>query len=259
VILGRNERLIPLAVGQHEVGDLGSLETFLEDDPGTGVAECALEHRRAHRVLRRLPILGDHDALPGGEAVRLDDHCWAERIGAHELQGFISRVADAVSRGRHRMARHELLGERLARLQLCRGSGRAEEGPADLGKPVSYPSRQRRFRSDNREIRTEPFGERLNGTGIAERDQLSRERPCDSRVTGRAPDPLDPGVVGETPAEGVLARAGTEDEDAHRDGARNQELGTRKAAVYNQLQPISWLAAGASYFGAEAGRYRSTL
>ena len=63
---------------EDEERDLGSGEALLDHEPRAGGAELPIEHRRADGRLGLRRVLGDDDALAGGEAVGLDDDREAE-------------------------------------------------------------------------------------------------------------------------------------------------------------------------------------
>ena len=132
VILGRSARHEPLAGRDHEVRQLLAGEALFEHHARAGVAEGALDHRRAHRRLRGREVGGDHHALAGGEPVGFHHHGPAQsarREGAHRGVG---RVAHDKRRRRHAVALHDALGERLARLELRGRLGRSEDRASGL-------------------------------------------------------------------------------------------------------------------------------
>ena len=156
------------AVGDREEGDLGAVEELLDDHPLAG-----------GRVGERLvPVLGDHDALAGGEPVVLHDVRRAERV--ERLRGLLGARADPGHRGRHVGGGHHLLGERLGALEPGRLGGRAEAGDPGRAHGVGDPGDQRRLRADDDEVHAEVAGQRgdrlpVDGVHVVQR---CRPRPC---------------------------------------------------------------------------------
>ena len=88
-VLGGLERDDGLAVGDGEEGDLGAVEELLDDHAVAG-----------ERVLAgRGEVVGDDDALAGGEAVVLDDVRRAE--GVEGLVDLLGGGADVAAGGGH--------------------------------------------------------------------------------------------------------------------------------------------------------------
>ena len=127
------------------------------DDAGSAAAAGVRE--------RGVAVVGDDDALAGGEAVVLDDVGRAERV---ERRLDLVEASHTWARGRGNVGRgHDVLGERLGALQ----PGRLGEGPK-TGMParahgVGDPGDERGLRADDDEV-------------DAVRDGRARRRPSPS-------------------------------------------------------------------------------
>ena len=106
-VLCRDERPRNASVADREERHLGPVEKLLDEDVRSG------SRQRAHGLVDLVLRSADEDALPGGQAVRLDDTRW-------------SRDGEP-TRARHARRRHDLLRERLRPLDACRRRARAED------------------------------------------------------------------------------------------------------------------------------------
>ena len=110
--------------------------------------------------------LRHHHALAGGQAVGLDDQRVAEFSRANRSQRVGSGRADAVARGRHRVALHEILRERLAGFELRRRLRRTEDAAALGFETVGKARGQRRFGADDGQIDAFVIDEPNHGSGV---------------------------------------------------------------------------------------------
>ncbi len=152
VVLRRQEGDEILAVGDDEERDFRSCQHLLEHDACPGIAKAAIDHGGVHGGFGRRTIRRHHHALAGGQAVGLHHQRITKFSGADGGRCFFRARADPVVRGGHAVARHEVLGEGLAGLELGGGAGRAEHAPAFGGQPVGEPASERSFRAHHGEV-----------------------------------------------------------------------------------------------------------
>ena len=115
VVLRARQRDRSLAVAQREEADLAAGEIFLDHDLGPGRAEAAFEHH-GDRGLGFRKCLGDHHALAGGKAIRLDHHRRA--LLAHVRERIGGGVEALIRTGRNVEIAAEILGETLGAFEL---------------------------------------------------------------------------------------------------------------------------------------------
>ena len=209
------QRHVVHAVGDDEERNLGTGEQFFEHDARSGVAKGLVDHRRFNRGFRGLAIGGHDHAFAGGQAVGLDDERVAELAGANRLERGLGGGADAVARGRHVVPLHEILGERLARLELRRALRGTEHPPALGLESIGQPVAERRFRADDRQIDLRTLDEPNHRLGVQYVDWFGGNGARDAGVARRANHVADAGFIGELPGQGVLARAGAQNTDSH--------------------------------------------
>ena len=125
-----------LAVTQHEVGQLRSLQTFLDHEPVTRRAESPLAHHRRHGGVGRGRVGSHDDALAGRETVGLEHHRERKAAGPQHIDGFVGRRAGLPRRRRHAVTGHEPLCERLAALECRGGACRSKNWEAEPRKAI---------------------------------------------------------------------------------------------------------------------------
>ena len=120
------------------------------------------------------------------------------------------------ARGRRHAGRgHDVLGERLAALELGGGGGRAEAGDAGGPDGVGHPGDQRRLGADHDQVGLQLRRQRGHRGAVGGIDAALLGDRGRAGVAGRADQRGDRGIGGQRQAEGVLAGTGTDDEDAH--------------------------------------------
>ena len=87
--------------------------------------------------------------------------------------------------------------------------------PAFRLESIGEAVAERRFGSDDGQIDPFAIDEPNHGVGVQYVDRRGGNGAGDAGVAGRADDVGDVGFVGELPGQGVLARAGAQDEDPH--------------------------------------------
>ena len=120
------------------------------------------------------------------------------------------------------VALHELLGEALARFQLRRRLGCAEDRPSALLELIHNAQRERQFGADDGEIRIQAAGkldERIDALDV-DSDALSVGG--NSTVAGRAIDFFDAWRLPQLPDDCVLATTTADDQDFHSEGERKE-------------------------------------
>ncbi len=197
------ERYDRVAVRDGEERDLRAVEELLDDDPPAGQRVGA----------GRLDVVGDDDALAGGQAVVLDHVGRAEGVeGRVDLR---RAGADVRAGGGHLGGGHHVLGERLGALQP-RGFRRgAEGGDTVLPDRVRDARHQRRLRAHHHEVGPQREGELRDGVAVEGVHGVRRRDLGDPGVAGGAVQGGDVGVEGQRAAQGVFAGAAADDEDLH--------------------------------------------
>src|SRR6185503_82050 len=161
VLRGR-ERHGSLAVAEGEERDLLAVEQFFDD-------HVAAE--RAGAVQRGIGLLlraANEDALPRGEAVRLDD---ARRAG------FVERRS-----GRDLGCREHLLGERLRPFDSRGRLARAEHRHACASELVGHAGDERRLRPDDDEIDLVQPGEAEQAFDVVHPDGVAAPERSDAGI-----------------------------------------------------------------------------
>ncbi len=213
------------------------------------VLDDARRARRGEHVrregLRDGQVDADVHALAGGEPVGLDD---VRRRDPGQVRGGLRSVRQRHRRrGRHSRRGHDLLGEALAALQRGGRGRRPEAGHPGGADGVGDPGHQRRLGPDDHQVRGEPRHQLQHGTGVGGVDRLGVVEP---RVARRADHPLHGRVAAQRLDEGVLARAGAEDEDLHAGDAsgRGRISGVESAVLIAvpEAEPVvgPWRAQG---------------
>ena len=123
-------------------------QELLDHHLGTGAAEAAIEHVRDRR-LGGGARLGDHHALAGREAVRLDHHRQGEVVETRNRRIPVGEAA--IGGGGNALAGAQILGEALRSFELRRGLVGPEHGEASGTQRIAEPVDQRRLRPDHDE------------------------------------------------------------------------------------------------------------
>jgi hypothetical protein len=150
VILCRNHRHDGLPVGKRHDGQFFPVEKLLDQHPLSCLAEDGLLHRIAHRLLGVL-ARGGHDhplALRQPVGLHHDRHRLRIQVG----QRLIHLLETSRDCGRNPVGGHDLLRKAFARLQPRSSFGRTEDFQTRLPELIGNPKRERRFRTDYREI-----------------------------------------------------------------------------------------------------------
>ena len=110
---------------------------------------------------------------------------------------------------------HELLGERLRRLDLSGGAGGAEDRQARRAEAIDDARLERRFGTDDGEVDVAVASEALEAVDVAHVDRDALAELGDAGVAWRG-DELEVGLFpGELPGERVLATTAADEEDSH--------------------------------------------
>jgi hypothetical protein len=195
-------------IGDDEQGDLRAIQEFLDD-------HAAAPAQTGPRVAERLaPVVSDDNALAASETVVLDHVGRTEPV--QRRSNLIGVGARHRRRGGNPRSRHDVLGERLAALEL-RGRGRRPEA-----SQATFPHRIRssldqwQFRSDDDQVHREMLRQVGDRGRVGDIDGLRRAVRRNPRVAGRADDVGDRGVGPQALDQGVLACTGPDDQDLHR-------------------------------------------
>ena len=127
------------------------------------------------------------------------------------------------------MTSHERFREGLAGFQAGRSRGRAEDQVALAGEAIGKPQAQRQLRSHDDEIDLFPLDDvneiirvgqiRVNETG----------NRLDPRISWRTEDFPDVAFGSKPAREGMLARAGTDNQNSHRVNNLEAKMGLHGA------------------------------
>ena len=216
VVLAGGERQDMRAVAHHDEARLFAFEKFLDDDTRPGGAQALIGEHHVDRGMRLFACPRHHHALSAGEAVGLDDDRSAmlDDIGLGVRGALEARVAG----GRDAMARHERLGEILRRLELRRGSRRAENPESRRAKRVDHAGGERRFGTDDGQLNIFLPCEGNQVWKRAQGDVFQPGLESGAGIARRDVDFLHARALGELPCERVLAPAGTDHEQLHFSG-----------------------------------------
>ena len=197
----------------------GPLEALLDQDRRALVAEGLPDEDLLDRGLRLGGILRDDHTLARAEAGRLHDAAVLAR--RDERKRLLGVGEGAGVGGRHARGAHDLLGERLVPLELRTGARRPEDdAPRRVGELRRVVGRERRLGTDDDEADLLPLAPAGQSEHVADRLGAGRPEIEEPRVrAGLDPEPPEPAALAQLPGEGVLAAAGSEEEDMDLVGA----------------------------------------
>ena len=182
-----------MPVTQREQRDLRAFEQLLDEHVA---AEATGRKRRAgiHVLVRA----ADEDALPGGEAVGLQDAgCARER--------------QASPRSRP-LPRQHVLRERLRALDSRRGRARPEDRDAEATQRIRETGDQRDLGADDDEVDLERAREPEQALGVLGTDGMTVRERRDAGVARRRVQLLEERRLRELPRERMLTTARADDE-----------------------------------------------
>ena len=207
-VLGGGQRADGGTVAHAEQGGFRAVEIVLDDDAAAAAGQAGTAMGQGHRAL-----IGDDDALAGGQAVLLDDVWGPEAVqggGQLGLGGAYGGLG-----GGHAGSGHDLLGEGLRALQTSRLGAGTEAGDPGVAHGVGDARHQWRLGTHDDEVGLHLGGQGndlLGSTGV---DVEVRGDGCGPRITGGDDELGGLRVTGEGTGKGVLARAGAEKQDLH--------------------------------------------
>ena len=187
-------------------------------------------------------LIGDDDALAGGQTVLLDDVGGPEAVqggGQLGLGGAHGGLGGGYAGGGH-----DLLGEGLRALQAGGLSAGTEAGDPRITHGVGDTGHQGRLGTDDDEVRPHLGGQGHDLLGDAGVDVEVRGDGRGPGVAGGDDELGGLRVTGEGTGQGVLARAGAEEQDLHGvsldDGGRIMPgiAGTGRLGT-DPVQPVS--------------------
>jgi hypothetical protein len=234
VILGAGQRQNVLAVGEGEETGFLAVEIFLYDDFVARRAEGAVEHAVDGLVGIRFG-LGDDHAFARRRAVGLDHDRKAKRRGEGLRRIGILETA-VLARGNAEI-RAQVLHEALGAFQdrAC-GAGAKRLDPGGL-EAVGQAGDQRHFRPDHDETDVVGLGERHQLVRLARRERHAVRDRRDARISRGAIKLAEDGAGRQGPAQGVLAAAGTDDQDVH-GGTSNPGRPSPKKPLDSSASPV---------------------
>ncbi len=181
-------------------------------------AEGAVDHHHANRRLGLVTVLGNDHALAGGQTVGLDHDRAAELAAANRPNRVVGVGADPVSRGRHAVPVHEVLGERLACFEACGQPPGPEDGTAAGAEQIGDTTLEGDLGTYDGQIDPLLLGKREHRLRIGGVNRGGLKLPRDARITRCADDPVDAGLGGERGAERMFAGASAGHQDSHVSG-----------------------------------------
>ena len=205
MILGRTERQRACAVAQHEKRRFAADEQLFDDDAVAGMAEPLVGHHAVHFRFGVAQVRRNDDAFAGSQAVGLEHDRERELAALEDRDRLRCRIARSVSRGRHVVAVHELLGEDLARLEPGGALHRSEQQIAARLERIRDPATQRQFGADNREIDLFAAHDLGDGTRIRRIDGNAARDAADAGISGSTNDLGNGAFGGQFPRQSVFA------------------------------------------------------
>ena len=207
-VLGGRQGTDGGAVAHAEHGGLGAVEVILDDDAAAAATQAGAAVGQGDGAL-----VGDDDTLAGGQAVLLDD------VGAAEaVQGGVQLGLGGTHGGLgggNAGGGHDLLGEGLRALQAGGLGAGTEAGDPGVAHCIGNARHQRRLGTDDDEVSPHL---RSEGDDLVGHAGVDVEVRGDGRGPGVAGGDDELGglrVTGEGTGQGVLARAGAEEQNLH--------------------------------------------
>jgi hypothetical protein len=158
-------------------------------------------------------VVGDRDALAGGEAVVLHDPGLAEVAQCGVETGGV--VDDLAVGGRHAGRGHDLLGERLRALDARGRGGRAEAGDPLGPDGVRGTGDEWDLGTDDDEAGLPFDGEVGDRRRVGDVHAVGLGDRGGAGVAGRARERNDRRVEGQREQQRMLAGAGADNQDTH--------------------------------------------
>jgi hypothetical protein len=214
VVLRRSKRSDASPVTDGVVRRLLPQETLFDQDASSSPAEAPLVHDLGNGTLGLLGDVAHENALPCRESIGLHDT--GPFVSAHVRTGSLGVVEDFEARGRDAVARHEVLGEGFAALELRRFSRRTKDRKSPLAQAIGNACGKGRLRSYDDKVDRLTLAKVAEGRGILARSLGKAARnKCHAVASRRCENPLDPRAPRDLPGKRVLAPAGAHDEDPH--------------------------------------------
>ncbi len=211
VILSRCKRQNCLAIGQRKEAGFFALHKGFDDDLGAGIAKRFVFHRVFNSAKRFVKRLGHRHAFARGQTIGFDDNRRAlcPDIGF----GFFGILETRISRRGNRHARAQILHKAFRAFKLRRVLVGAKAGEARRAQAVGKPQRQGKLGADHDKINGQAAAGFDDFVQMIDRDRQTSGRGRNAGVAGRAIKFAAKGGFGKAPAQGMFARAGSDDED----------------------------------------------
>jgi hypothetical protein len=185
-----------------------------------GAVEELLHHNRSgvHPVVDpRLGIgagVGHQNPLSAGEPVGLHH---VGTLPAIDVGSGHHRVLEGLrAAGGDTGSCHYFFGERLRRLQTRRGTGGSEHRDSEPGDRVGHPGGERCLGTYDHQVDTVQPRYRRDRSYVGDIDAFHRGPQLAKSGIARERDQLvDPGRLGQLPADGVLSASGADQEHSH--------------------------------------------
>ena len=231
VIARRRHRNEGSPIRQDNVRKFLPLERVFEQHARAAVAELMLLHQAADERLGLRARFRHEDAFSPAQPVGLDHHRPIHRV--QRANRFHRGVKIAVQRGRRDFVPvHELLRVNLAALEPRVPLRRTHKPHVAAFEFVPDARDQRRFRSDDGEVRLEPLGQSHNRRHIVGVHMHTLGGLFNPAVARRAPDFLDFRRLTQPPDHRVLASPASDHQDFH--SRLTIDAGTRQCQPWNE-------------------------
>ena len=200
-----------LAVGDAEHRELRPRELLLEDDRGAAAPEAALDQHRIDRGARFVDARADDDSLASRQSIRFHgDLPIALTSPGARPRGI--REDGEVGRG-NRGPGHQVLGERLARLDAARTAIWTEDVEARAAQRIANTRIHSRFGPEHDQAEALALREIDDADHVGSADRYVSRHPPRAAVARCAVDAFDQVRLHTLPDQRVLARPRPDDEN----------------------------------------------
>ena len=213
MILCRQHRGHGVPIHKGHQREFLSLQIVFNDHLPTGLAQGVMLQHPAHGVPGFLPRPSNDDPLALGQPVGLHHH--GRRAALDVGEGGTNAVKRAGLRRGNPLPHHQVLGKRFTGFDLRGVSGGTEYFQFVPAKQIRNTQRQRRFRSDDREIDGFFLSERFQTGQVGCRERHAGGVPTDACVAGSTIESGHPRTLRQFPHQRVFASATANDQNFH--------------------------------------------
>ena len=205
------EHAKPGAIAQPEHAHFWTGEALLDDDRRPCVAKASLVEARGERTFSIARRVADDHSLAQREPIGFDHACTAELRDEGAQSASVTGAAGRPSRCRDPGFVHEPFGERLRRLDACRGGRRAEDGDAAAQAGIGDTCRGGGIGTDDDEVRMLLDCERGHRSCVGHLDTHVLGDGGGTAVA-RSTDDIDAVILRARPGQRMFPAAATDDE-----------------------------------------------